>query len=202
MAISRICSIEGCSKPDMRRGWCQAHYARWLRHGDPIGGRKAKTPEGEPLQYFRDVVLNYEGDECLIWPYGRDRKGYGRLKNPETKTQIVSRMICQHVNGPPPTPKHLAAHSCANGAGGCCAKRPMEWKTNAENMADMVRQGGSCRGSRHGQAILKEADIPKIKALIGIMTHKEIGEIYGTSPNTISEIVNGRTWTWLGDSGK
>lgn len=34
------CSVPGCGKPSKTRGWCQAHYARWLRNGDPtIGSR-------------------------------------------------------------------------------------------------------------------------------------------------------------------
>lgn len=32
------CSIEGCTRTAIRRGWCGAHYARWRRHGDPLGG--------------------------------------------------------------------------------------------------------------------------------------------------------------------
>ena len=31
----RPCSIEGCEKVATTRGWCQMHYARWLRHGEP-----------------------------------------------------------------------------------------------------------------------------------------------------------------------
>lgn len=32
-----ICSVEGCEKAVMGRGWCSAHYSRWNRHGDPLG---------------------------------------------------------------------------------------------------------------------------------------------------------------------
>jgi hypothetical protein len=37
------CSIEGCEKPVQARGWCSAHWARWKRHGDPLGGRNTLT---------------------------------------------------------------------------------------------------------------------------------------------------------------
>lgn len=30
----RICSVPSCPKPAVKRGWCQAHYARWQRTGD------------------------------------------------------------------------------------------------------------------------------------------------------------------------
>jgi 5-methylcytosine-specific restriction endonuclease McrA len=29
------CSIAGCERPVRARGWCAAHYTRWLAHGDP-----------------------------------------------------------------------------------------------------------------------------------------------------------------------
>lgn len=29
------CSIEGCGKPKLARGWCSKHHSAWQRHGDP-----------------------------------------------------------------------------------------------------------------------------------------------------------------------
>ncbi len=31
----RRCSVAGCDRPAIARGWCHAHYSRWLRDGDP-----------------------------------------------------------------------------------------------------------------------------------------------------------------------
>lgn len=33
------CTIAGCDRPVSSRTWCQAHYTRWRRHGDPLVGR-------------------------------------------------------------------------------------------------------------------------------------------------------------------
>src|SRR3990167_1698830 len=30
------CSVDGCVGKHRSRGWCRAHYGRWLRYGDPI----------------------------------------------------------------------------------------------------------------------------------------------------------------------
>lgn len=38
----RICSVESCPKAAYTRGWCNAHYIRWQRHGDPLGGSAAR----------------------------------------------------------------------------------------------------------------------------------------------------------------
>lgn len=40
--IDPVCSIDGCSKPTLARGWCSAHHTRWRRHGDPLAG--GRTP--------------------------------------------------------------------------------------------------------------------------------------------------------------
>lgn len=34
MPATRICSIEGCDKHAVTRGWCPAHYQRWRQKGD------------------------------------------------------------------------------------------------------------------------------------------------------------------------
>lgn len=33
--IERTCSIEGCTRKVVARGWCMTHYSRWRVHGDP-----------------------------------------------------------------------------------------------------------------------------------------------------------------------
>jgi hypothetical protein len=30
------CSIDDCTVPARRRGWCNRHYQRWYKHGDPL----------------------------------------------------------------------------------------------------------------------------------------------------------------------
>jgi hypothetical protein len=37
------CTITGCVKPRLCRDWCDPHYRRWRRHGDPLGGRHYRT---------------------------------------------------------------------------------------------------------------------------------------------------------------
>lgn len=32
------CSVLGCASPPQKRGMCNAHYLRWYRHGDALGG--------------------------------------------------------------------------------------------------------------------------------------------------------------------
>jgi HNH endonuclease len=55
----RTCSIEGCDRPVLGRGWCAAHYQRWKRHGDPLAGG-AQRRNTIPL-----VPCSYQGCERM-----------------------------------------------------------------------------------------------------------------------------------------
>lgn len=36
-----LCTIPGCDGRHMARGWCQKHYIRWWKYGDPFAQRHA-----------------------------------------------------------------------------------------------------------------------------------------------------------------
>lgn len=110
------------------------HYARWRRYGDASTRKTAAN--GDVLKYYREVVLPYDGTDCLIWPFSCDRNGYAKAWV-DGKCCIVSRMLCEDVNGPPPSPEYHAAHACHQGAYGCVTKGHLEWQTPQENLADM-----------------------------------------------------------------
>lgn len=40
------CSVDGCERQVQARGWCQMHYARWQRHGDPGDAAPRHTWQG------------------------------------------------------------------------------------------------------------------------------------------------------------
>lgn len=41
---TRVCSVVGCDMRGTRRGWCGKHYARWRKHGDPLGSVPPRFP--------------------------------------------------------------------------------------------------------------------------------------------------------------
>ena len=47
------CSIEGCTRGVMARGWCGMHYMRWRSKGDP--NAKVRMYTGESYSHIKKV---------------------------------------------------------------------------------------------------------------------------------------------------
>lgn len=194
MAISSICAAEGCDKAVYCRGWCRAHYQRWWRHHDPLGGG---TSNGELLRYFNDVVAPYLGEDCLIWPYSRAGNKYGEVRV-AGKRNLVHRLVCERRHGPPPTPDHQAAHLCGKGHEGCVNPRHVVWKTPAENTADRLVHGTHNRGERHARVKLTEAGVLEIRRRLAAgETQAAIAADVGVTHSAISSIAIRKNWAWL-----
>lgn len=187
MANSRLCSIPDCGKPHLARGWCRAHYQRWKKHGDPHGG--GQSP-GVAFAYFRDTVLNYEGADCLTWPYSRSDKGRGTICI-DSKTYNVARLCCEIAHGPPPSSLHHAAHSCGNGHEGCVSKQHLRWATASENAVDRMVHGT-------GRNKLSEDDVRQIRLLRGSPL-QPVCDKFGIQKSQVWRIQTGRDWSWVED---
>lgn len=194
MASRAICSVAGCDKPHLAQTYCERHYRRFKKHGDPEAGG---TAQGELRRYIDTIVLPFAGDDCLIWPYGRDKDGYAQGGYPGIKSHRAYRAVCELVHGAPPSPKHHAAHSCGRGHEGCISPSHLSWKTPSENAEDTRAHGTMMMGSGHTNSKLTENDVRAIRKLFGRMTHENIAARYGVARATISLISSGATWGWL-----
>lgn len=193
MTDTSVCSIPECGRATVAKGFCQKHYNRFRANGDPMAVKG--TPKGEAQEFFQSVVLQYEGAECLKWPYGH-AKGYGVLKN-GTRMVRVARLVCEYSNGEPPTPEHQAAHSCGKGHEGCVTKGHLSWKTPKENQSDRITHGTHNRGENNGFAKLSEAQARRILSLKGKEAQRETALRFGIAAVTVSQIHTGKNWGWL-----
>lgn len=159
------------------------------------------TARGDVRRYYDQTVLNHDGDNCLIWPFFRDRNGYPKMGR-NGKVHLVTRCICEDVYGPPPTEKHQAAHSCGKGHLGCVAKKHLRWALPTENEADKLLHGTDNRGERSGLSVLSEAAVVEILALQGVLPTSKIAHKYGVSEGAIQNIFDGRSWAWLSTNRK
>lgn len=184
------CIIDGCDKKAEKRGWCAMHYRRWRVHGDVNANLRPNL--GSTKAFMHDVVLSYDGGECLIWPFARNNQGYATFNG-----RLATRFVCTKANGAPPSPKHEAAHTCGAGSSGCVAKRHLVWKTRTENEMDKILHGTTNRGERSGNAKLTNAQVRELHQLLGVMSDRKIALIYGVSYTTIREIRIGKRWAWM-----
>lgn len=182
------CQIPDCGNKHFGRGWCEKHYRRWYTKGDP--NKTLRAAKGEPEQYLHEVVFAYEGDDCMPWPFAKTSRGYGNLFL-DGRNNVVPRLVCEYVNGPPPTPVHEAAHSCGKGHEGCVTKRHLSWKTPKENQGDRAAHGTAVSGEKHGNAKLTDEQVRRIRTLGGKETHKDIACRFNVSRPYITRILNG-----------
>jgi hypothetical protein len=183
------CSIAECQKATKHLGLCYAHYSRLKRHGDPLAG---DTFFGEPMKFFEQIPT-YQSDECLLWPYAKGIKGYGRIRV-NGKHQRVSRLVCQRIYGDPPSPRHEAAHSCRTPA--CVNPRHLRWATPEGNEADKIAHGTHIRGERQWKAKLTVADVLAIRVQ-SQRSLRDLAREYGVHNQTIHQIRRRESWAWL-----
>lgn len=190
------CSIDGCSNLEKARGWCGKHYMRWWEHGDASTSLRKQSPSGAPAQFLAAALL-HQGHDCLFWPYAKNNHGYAQI-NIDGKKHLVQRLVCEAHQGPPPAADSHAAHSCGNGHLGCVSGVHLRWATQLENMADMVAQGRSRRGSKSNSVKLTDDQVREIHRRANAGERQPaLAREFGISQPNVSLIKHGRNWKWL-----
>lgn len=186
------CKNNGHWKAGGARGFCNSHYLRLQRHGDPEAG-KGRRPRREEHEAFLRGAMAFTEDECLIWPFNRGSSGYAQMMVDGEQKQVC-RIICEMVHGPEPIPSCHAAHSCGKGDEGCINPRHLSWKSPADNMADKIIHGTWQGGENNAWAKLTQNDVVEIRRLSGAMTSKEIAKRFGVSKDTVNRVISRRAW--------
>ena len=164
-----------------------------------VGRTGVKT--GQP-RAFMDRAVSFVGDDCLIWPHKKWR-GYAvialKCDDGKNRSFYVSRIICEKVHGPPPTPKHQAAHSCGNGHLGCISSGHLSWKTCKQNQHDKILHGTLVRGEHARHAKLNRNQVRQIRVLSKTKSRMEIAKQFGLTWYNVRDVITRRTWAWLRD---
>lgn len=108
----------------------------------------------------------------------------------------VNRLVLMAFVGPPPTPKHEAAHW----DGDTSNNRPgnLRWATSKENHADKIRHGTTARGELQHMAKLTASKVIEIRGRIASgEKQRSIAASFNVDQSTIADINTGRTWGWL-----
>lgn len=185
------CEVDTCNKVAERRGYCTSHYKRLMRHGDPLGGSSFRASRGDPAAFIA-AALEMHTDECIIWPFAKDKDGYGKVG----RSGRAHRQVLELAEGPAPSPEHEAAHKpqvCHNPS--CINPRHLRWATIRENSHDRFLDGTDCCGEKGGNTKLTEQQVAEIRSAFAAgerVSHIAV-RFAVTTPN-VRNIVLGKTW--------
>jgi hypothetical protein len=165
--------------------------------------RNRNTPDPK-VDAFLEKAINYEGDDCLIWPFGVNPNGSAKLNRLGRTygSNIVSRAVCEEAHGPPPTPEHEAAHSISCISRRCVNQRHLRWATRGENANDIILRDGVYANAKLSQEDVLEIrriakTLPSKKRLDNLRIRKEIAFKFDLTLAHVNRIVNGFGWEWL-----
>ena len=189
-----VCIEENCELPSWVRGWCQKHYSRWQRHGDPSYDPPVPTVE----QRFWAKVD--KSGECWVWTASCFEDGYGVFNHRNGKR--AHRASWELHFGPIPDGM-MVCHRCDNPP--CVRPDHLFLGSGEENVADRVAKYRTSRGLRHALIAsgrkLSIEDVTGIKRdLAGGIPQKEIATRLGVVQQTISKIARGERWAHVSNS--
>ena len=184
--IMRQCSVEGCSKHVLAKGWCRKHYSRMRRRGELA---ISQTQPGAALEWLLEYALPERASDCLLWPFTSSHNGYGVVR---LSGQIwpAHRLVCHLVYGQAPFERAEAAHSC--GVRACVNPQHIRWATHLENIRDKYLHGTQTKGEAHSLAKLTDDAVRLIRR--GGKSDKYWADRIGCSESTIKKARQGRTW--------
>lgn len=136
--VDVICAVEDCGRPRHRRSeWCNMHYTRARRKGDP-GGAEMLLVHAPLADRYAVKIGPATIAGCRPWRGFRNPQGYGMIGTTAGQARLAHRVGWELLHGPIPDGM-LVCHACDNPP----CQSPEHWflGTHADNMADMARKG-------------------------------------------------------------
>ena len=121
----RTCSIEGCQRVHLARGWCRVHYMRHRRTGSTSDRPTVTVAD----RFWPKVDRSAGQDSCWLWTAAKEPAGYGHFKK-DGRPHPAHRVAYEMVVGPIPDGLDLD-HLCRNPS--CVNPAHLEPVTPREN---------------------------------------------------------------------
>lgn len=186
--LARVCSVEGCSRVHLARGYCQNHYMQLRRAKSEL---VAPVHRETPQEYIKNRV-DLADTGCWEWRLSR-YQGYGKtgFNGRPRQAHIVS---YEAFVGPVPEGMQIN-HKCHNRA--CCNPQHLYAGTQKQNMKDMRLAGREPRlcGEMNGNSKLTAKDVCLVRASTD--NARQLQEQLGVSLSLIRAIRKGLVWRHL-----
>lgn len=189
--VPRICSINGCESFHYGKGYCQKHYVKFKKYGDPLGFH----PKRPLMERFEEKVELVPFSACHWWAGAQQPQGYGQIRI-DGESPGAHRVAYELYIGP--IPEHdsshgmCVCHSCDNPS--CVNPAHLYLGTNKDNMDDRDRKGRQQKGERHYLAKLTVKNVLEIRKMAGSQTLSYIANIFGVGQTAISYVISRKTW--------
>jgi hypothetical protein len=186
----RTCAVEGCERKAKSRGWCQPHYTRWYRYGDPTHEStyvRHGASADERLRHvgWTEVAHRPELGPCWEWKGAKHGNGYGKVGNGK-QTATTHRLA--YTAWVASIPEGMAVlHRCDNRA--CINPDHLFLGTIADNHADM-----RAKGRQNDPVKITDEQVAAIRAAYTGQYGQQakIAREYGVSQAFVSLVVRGQ----------
>ncbi|MEU1293020.1 HNH endonuclease [Streptomyces sp. NPDC005840] len=197
--MQKTCSIESCESVAAARGWCQTHYSRWTRTGDPGAATPVRTHnlDGPEASFWAKVRKT---KTCWLWTAGQfGHSGYGSFSvkvDGRTRSVRTHRHSWELANGPIPEGKHVL-HRCDTPL--CVRPEHLFLGDALMNAQDKVAKGrlrrGDAKGEANGHAKLTETDVRAIRTRVAAgESQAALAREFRVTAQSVCDIVKRRRW--------
>lgn len=148
-----------------------------------------------PYLWLVQAIAVHSGDSCLMWPFSKNKKGYGQLclpKPDDGRPQQAHRVAFKIAHGRWPHPMGL--HKCNSPS--CVNPRHIFEGTALQNSQQMISEGRCQIGTARFNAKLDPKSVQQIRAEFKrrVVTQAQLAARFGVTRTTIEAVTIGRSW--------
>ncbi len=141
-------------------------------------------------EWFLKALSEHDSDECLLWPFGKDQDGYGKIRVIGGPNTLVHRAAFRVINGHWPKPCGL--HTCDVPA--CFNPRHVFEGSKGDNNRDRASKGRSNVGEARPQSKLTEKAVRHIRSDYVFGKGRTLAAQYGVDIALIMRVVHRQSW--------